>query len=170
MDGAGLGRAWSWPAAANRLIGKRYLEDECQIATSGGNRYRAVLIHYEGNTRQERKNLPVEVAGPICEEVIRAGATPIILDWDRRTPLADGRRIRNPGPDHPLYYNRTRRPCPAPDSPEPRDAADSFSSRFREANRWTLLRMKENRATAPVNHAFLFPRVVQSEILICWPP
>jgi bifunctional ADP-heptose synthase (sugar kinase/adenylyltransferase) len=45
-----------------------------------------------------------------------------------------------------------------------------FSSRFREANRWTLLRMKENWATAPVNHAFLFLRVVQSEIPICWPP
>ena len=82
---------------------REYLEDRCKVTTNGNGRYPVVLIHYEGNTWQDQKNLPVDVARHVCEEVIRAGATPVILDWDERTPLADGRRIYNPGADDPLW-------------------------------------------------------------------
>jgi len=80
-----------------------YLEDRCKAGTNDNGRYPVVLIHYEGNTWQDLKNLPVGVARHICEEVIRRGATPVILDWGERTPLADGQRIYNPGGDDPLW-------------------------------------------------------------------
>jgi 2-polyprenyl-3-methyl-5-hydroxy-6-metoxy-1,4-benzoquinol methylase len=39
----------------------------------------------------------------VCDVVLAAGHTPVILDWDRRSPLPDGSRIFNPGVDHELW-------------------------------------------------------------------
>jgi len=72
---------------------RRYLEDVCGVAPDGRGRYPVVLIHYEGNTSPGDKNLSVDLAHDVCREVLAAGAVPVILDWDNRTPLADGKRI-----------------------------------------------------------------------------
>lgn len=66
----------------------------CQQYDDGG--FNAIIIHYEGNTSAHRKNLRHWQAASLCEMAIRAGRIPIILDWDKRSPLPDGKRIYNP--------------------------------------------------------------------------
>lgn len=66
-------------------------------------RFKVVLIHYEGNTSSEKKNLPPELVQQICEDIIRLGYVPVILDWDRRSSLPDQQRIYCPDADHPLW-------------------------------------------------------------------
>jgi FkbM family methyltransferase len=39
----------------------------------------------------------------LCDKVLEAGYVPIVLDWDFRTPLADGKRIHNPNSRHDLW-------------------------------------------------------------------
>lgn len=56
-------------------------------------RYRVVLIHYQGNTSQSKKNLEHFVAAQACAAVYSMGYVPMILDWDSRSPLPDGRKI-----------------------------------------------------------------------------
>jgi FkbM family methyltransferase len=74
----------------------RYLEGiGCQQLPGG--RYNAAAIHYQGNTSTGKKNLTHEEASALCEVVIDAGQVPVVLDWDRRSPLPDGRRVFNPG-------------------------------------------------------------------------
>ncbi|HEY1065176.1 MAG TPA: methyltransferase domain-containing protein, partial [Pirellulales bacterium] len=76
------------------------------VAATGPNpegRYPVVLLHYQGNTSEDRKNLSHETAREICEAAIRSGRIPVILDWDRRSPLPDGARIHCPGADDPLW-------------------------------------------------------------------
>jgi FkbM family methyltransferase len=82
-----------WPCERSLEVASRYLEDVCGVAPDERGRYPVVLLHYEGNTSARDKNLPVELAREICREVLDAGAVPVILDWDNRTPLADGKRI-----------------------------------------------------------------------------
>jgi FkbM family methyltransferase len=77
-------------------LARRYLQSVCKGGSGRDGRYPAVLIHYEGNTSREHKDLPVALAGRLCQDVIECGLVPVILDWDRRTPLADGLRIHNP--------------------------------------------------------------------------
>jgi FkbM family methyltransferase len=64
---------------------------------SGSGRYNAVLFHYQGNTSGERKNLTHEQVRPLLDLCLDAGFVPVILDWDRRSPLFDNRRVFNPG-------------------------------------------------------------------------
>jgi FkbM family methyltransferase len=74
----------------------RYLERVCGVGPGRDGRYPAVLFHYQGNTSRAEKDLPVDLARELCADVLAAGFVPIILDWDNRTPLADGVRIHNP--------------------------------------------------------------------------
>jgi FkbM family methyltransferase len=60
-------------------------------------RYNAVVIHYHGNTSTHKKNLHDNHAANLCETVLGAGFIPVILDWDRRSPLPDECRIFCPG-------------------------------------------------------------------------
>lgn len=64
-----------------------------------------VIIHYEGNTSADQKNLPHEFAAAICEQAIVAGAVPVILDWDFRSPLPDQKTIFCPDVNHHLWKN-----------------------------------------------------------------
>ncbi len=85
------------PGEAALQAARRYLEKVCPGGPSRSDgRFPAVLIHYEGNTARERKDLPVDVVRRLCDDVIAAGAVPVILDWDRRSPLPDGVRIHCP--------------------------------------------------------------------------
>jgi len=86
-----------------RVVAEKYLASVCPAGPDANGKYPALLIHYEGNTSAERKNLPHEVIREVCEVALRSGWTPIILDWDRRSPLVDNQRIFNPGADHELW-------------------------------------------------------------------
>jgi hypothetical protein len=63
--------------------------------------HNAVIIHYEGNTSPSKKNLAAWQAEAFCELAIKCGRVPVILDWDGRSGLPDGKRIFKPdcGPD-----------------------------------------------------------------------
>jgi len=81
----------------------RYLRQICKVSLGDHCRYPVVLIHYEGNTSMERKNLPHELIRNVCERIMQAGCVPIILDWDNRSPVPDGKRILNPRVDLELW-------------------------------------------------------------------
>jgi ADP-heptose:LPS heptosyltransferase/SAM-dependent methyltransferase len=66
-------------------------------------RFPVLLLHYQGNTSGERKDLPHDLARDVCQTALAAGYVPVVLDWDRRSPLPDGVRIHNPGADHELW-------------------------------------------------------------------
>lgn len=87
----------------SKELARQYLESICKIAPSEDGRIPVVLIHYEGNTSADRKNLPTDVIGRLCEDVLDLGYVPVILDWDRRTPLADGLWIHCPDARAPLW-------------------------------------------------------------------
>ncbi len=74
-------------------LARSYLERVCQTAPRENGRFPAVLIHYEGNTSAEFKNIPTEVIQRLCDDILEAGFTPIILDWDYRTPLVEANRV-----------------------------------------------------------------------------
>ena len=82
---------------------RRYLEQVCQLYPGEDGRYPAVLIHYQGNTSAEYKNLSHDTARHLCEQTIEAGSVPIILDWDNRSPLPDGKRVHNPHVDLDMW-------------------------------------------------------------------
>ena len=62
-----------------------------------------VLVHYQGNSARGNKNLDERVVAALMEEVLRLGHQPVVLDWDGRSRLVDGRRVVCPGADHPLW-------------------------------------------------------------------
>ena len=90
------------PSAADQKRAHEYLTSICGQPAENG-RFRAVLIHYEGNTSGEQKNLSHELAREICEVALASNYVPVILDWDQRSPHPDGTRIHNPGAGHPLW-------------------------------------------------------------------
>lgn len=87
---------------AERLA-REYLQSVCPNGPDEKGRFPTVLIHYQGNTSRQRKDLPNDLVESVCEVVLRLGFVPVILDWDRRSPLVDGRQIHNPAPDHPIW-------------------------------------------------------------------
>lgn len=70
-----------------------YLQSVCGDRAPQDGRYPVLLLHYEGNTSGEKKNLTQQTAKKICESAIEAGLVPVILDWDRRSSLPDQQRI-----------------------------------------------------------------------------
>lgn len=66
---------------------------------------RFALLHYQGNTSQALKNLNHEEAKQVCEAIIEADCTPVILDWDKRCPFIDNKRIFCPDRDDPLWQH-----------------------------------------------------------------
>jgi Glycosyltransferase family 9 (heptosyltransferase) len=97
-------------AARARVAELATVREACEVDSpkSGdfgyGDRYPVVLIHSEGNTSPEMKNLPTEIIRRLCDDIIAAGFVPVILDWDYRTPLADGVRIHCPDQRAELWH------------------------------------------------------------------
>ena len=91
---------------AGRCLAQDYLHQITGAEPDTQGKYPVTLIHYEGNTSGQDKNLSHELCANVCEVAAAAGTTPVILDWDRRSPLPDGLRILNPGAEHPLWEGR----------------------------------------------------------------
>ena len=66
-------------------------------------RFPVVVLHYEGNTAPEQKNLTHDIASRICAKVVELGYVPVILDWDHRSPLPDDTSIHCPTSRHPIW-------------------------------------------------------------------
>ncbi len=67
-------------------------------------KYPAVVIHYEGNTSCGNKNLNHETVDFLCKVAMSLGYIPIILDWDKRSPLPDNIKIFNPGLEQTVLW------------------------------------------------------------------
>ncbi len=65
--------------------------------------YKVVLIHYQGNTSPVKKNLAHWQAQEFAQHVSAHGRIPVILDWDRRSPLPDGQKVFCPDAGHALW-------------------------------------------------------------------
>ncbi len=48
-----------------------------------------IFIHYQGNSSLNKKNLSHEDVRCICDYLLENDYTPIIFDWDKRSPLID---------------------------------------------------------------------------------
>lgn len=79
-----------------------YLRSITGVEPDNG-RWPAAVLHYQGNTSAERKNLTHDVALELCRSLRSGGLTPVILDWDRRSPLPDGNEIFCPDSAHPIW-------------------------------------------------------------------
>lgn len=80
-----------------------YLASVSPAATHVQGRFPVVLLHYQGNTSGDKKDLNHAVIRQVCDVIRETGFVPVILDWDRRSPLVDQKSIFNPGADHPLW-------------------------------------------------------------------
>jgi FkbM family methyltransferase len=69
-------------------------------ATAAG---RFVLLHYQGNSARANKNLDERMVKSLCDEIVRLGYIPVVLDWDERSGLVDQRRVFCPGVRHSLW-------------------------------------------------------------------
>ncbi|WP_010587641.1 methyltransferase domain-containing protein [Schlesneria paludicola] len=90
-------------SAEDEQLARRYLASICPFGARDDGRFPVVVIHYEGNTSGEKKNLDHNLIRNVCETVQNAGYTPLILDWDRRSPLPDNRTIFCPDANHKLW-------------------------------------------------------------------
>ncbi len=82
---------------AIRELMRGYLAS-CGCTPGADGKYNAVVIHYEGNTSSDRKNLDHGLIRNLCSRFIDLGFVPVILDWDHRSPVPDQRRIFCPVP------------------------------------------------------------------------
>lgn len=87
-----------------RQLARDYLHAVCPSGPNADGRFATVLLHYEGNTSTEQKNLSHDLARQVCNVVLDAGYVPLILDWDRRSPLPDGRLIHCPHEGIDLWH------------------------------------------------------------------
>jgi ADP-heptose:LPS heptosyltransferase len=92
---ADLGRYEVRLSASCRQKVKDYLRSiGCQEVAA--EKFNAVVLHYEGNTSTWKKNLKHWQAGLIVDAILRSGRVPVVLDWDGRSPLPDGKRVFRP--------------------------------------------------------------------------
>ena len=91
------------PTEEATRLARRYLEDVCMVRPNPEGRYPVVLIHYEGNTSGRDKDFSHKMAAKLCDVILESGSVPVILDWDNRSPLPDGKRIHNPHTDLELW-------------------------------------------------------------------
>ncbi|MBX7164804.1 MAG: FkbM family methyltransferase [Pirellulales bacterium] len=68
-----------------------------------------VLIHYQGRTVQQAKNLDERIVAEVCRRARAAGCMPVVLDFEspQRSRLIDGREVFGPGLGHPLWPSAT---------------------------------------------------------------
>lgn len=62
-----------------------------------------VCLHVNGNTSAGSKDIDRPTVKRLCDLFLLNEITPVILDWDQRSPLPDNRRIFCPNARHPLW-------------------------------------------------------------------
>lgn len=70
------------------------------------------LLHWQGISKPEEKDLTLEEAKNICETIIENGATPVVLDWGRGSEsFVDNKRIFCPARGHWLWKDQIQPNC-----------------------------------------------------------
>jgi ADP-heptose:LPS heptosyltransferase/SAM-dependent methyltransferase len=88
---------------ASQQLATDALAEYCPGDRPANGRHKTVIIHYQGNTSEDKKNLPHEIIKEVCEVIHNAGHVPVILDWDNRSTIVDNVRVFSPGPIHRLW-------------------------------------------------------------------
>ncbi|WP_010585586.1 glycosyltransferase [Schlesneria paludicola] len=94
---------YSFPGKSNT---SKQVEEYLQGIAGGrleGGRFPVVVLHYQGNSSPDQKNLTHDVAARLCAKVVALGYVPVILDWDHRSPLPDDASIHCPTSRHPIW-------------------------------------------------------------------
>ncbi len=68
-------------------LARRYLDRVCKTGPGPDGRYPAVLIHYQGNTSRDEKDLPVDLVRALCDEVLESGAVPVVCPFPKLLPF-----------------------------------------------------------------------------------
>ncbi len=84
-------------------LAKAYLQTIATQRPHAAQKFNTVIIHYQGNTSSDKKDLPEDTVRVVCQKVIEAGLVPIILDWDDRSRLPNGTSIFCPDKHHDLW-------------------------------------------------------------------
>lgn len=90
------------PTPEAELAADQYLHGITGVDAVDG-RWPVAILHYQGNTSAEKKNLSHDVALEVCRSLQSGGLTPVILDWDKRSPLPDGKDIHCPDSGHAIW-------------------------------------------------------------------
>lgn len=94
---ADLGRYYCHRPAEAGGRAEEYLRS-VGCAKNEGGKYNAVVLHYAGNTSEQKKNLAHWQAEALVDLARKLGRVPVVLDWDDRCPLADQKRAFCPRP------------------------------------------------------------------------
>ncbi|MGL4464843.1 MAG: hypothetical protein ACRC1K_22035, partial [Planctomycetia bacterium] len=95
VDAAAVERARCWL--------ERTLRGVAPWTGGDGAKAPVVLLHYEGNTSTSRKNLTHDDARRLARWIRERGLTPVVLDWDDRSPLAKEGLAARPEPRDALW-------------------------------------------------------------------
>lgn len=86
------------PSLLAQTVAQDYLQRiGCQLV-GDTTKFNSVLIHYQGNTSQDKKDLHVDEIYPLVQNLQATGYVPIILDWDKRSALPDNKTVFCPAP------------------------------------------------------------------------
>lgn len=91
------------PSAAATHAAHEYVREITGQPAADNGRWPVVFIHYQGNTAVEQKNLSHSVVALLCQVICNAGLTPVILDWDGRSPLVNNKTVFCPNVDHAMW-------------------------------------------------------------------
>lgn len=69
-------------------------------------KHRIVVLHYQGNTSQEKKNLHPNQVKALIWFLVSNGYKIVLLDWDNRSDLVDNVNVFCPDSNHPLWKKR----------------------------------------------------------------
>jgi hypothetical protein len=82
-----------------------YLAEMCGRRVASGQRYPIVLIHYQGNSAKDAKDMSERVARELCLVAKRAGFLPFVLEWETkpRSRLSERDGIAINDVKHPFW-------------------------------------------------------------------
>jgi ADP-heptose:LPS heptosyltransferase len=95
---------------ATRESARRYMESigaaycDAEQGKDASSRFRTVVIHYQGRTSREKKDLSQSFVRQVVQRILKCGRMPIILDWNSTPgPLINQRTVHCPRPGHPIW-------------------------------------------------------------------
>lgn len=82
-----------------------YLEHICRGKKKIDNKYPVALIHYQGNSSSDNKNIPHDIIDAYCSALVNWGIVPVIFDWDKRSSIPNDKTIFCPNVNNIIWNN-----------------------------------------------------------------
>lgn len=81
----------------NKMLARKYIES---LSVRKG----IIMVHYEGNSSKQRKDIPDNVIRYLVWHFISLGYTIVLLDWDKRSSLpSESNMIHCPDAQNPIW-------------------------------------------------------------------